>query len=107
MTPILKVKPGVKLGGIKPEMAIVLDVVPIVFARHGYDCWLTSAVREGDGPSKHDFGQALDFDSSTNISEEVGLKIACLAKTFLGNEFGTLWHGPYWHLHVQFPRPGV
>lgn len=105
MTSILKVKPGVKLAGLKPEMCIVLDVVPVVFARKGYDCWLTSAVRPGD-TGKHGSGGGLDFDSSTHIPDSVGCEIAVSAKAYLGDEFGVVWHGPRRHLHVQHPRPG-
>lgn len=106
MSPILKVKPGVKLAGLKPEMCLVLDVVPAIFGRKGYDCWLTSAVREGD-PGKHGLGGALDFDSSTNIPRDIGNEIMVSVKAYLGDEFGVIWHGPRFHLHVQHPRPEV
>lgn len=106
MTPILKVKPGVMLTGLRPEMCIVLDIVPVVFARKGYDCWLTCAV-EVRTKGKHPLGKALDFDSSTNVPEDVGMEIARSTKAYLGDEFGVVWHGPRWHLHVQHPRPEV
>ena len=103
---ILKTKPGVVVAGLQPEMCRVLDTVPAVFARKGYDCWLTSAVREGD-EGKHGKGKALDFDSSSNIPESIGNEIAVSVKAYLGDEFGVKWHGPHWHLHVQHPRPEV
>ena len=106
MTPRLKIKPGVHLAGIKPEMCVVLDLVPIVFASKGYDCWLTCAV-EPRTEGQHPKGGALDFDSSTNIPLSVGIEIQTSVKAYLGNEFGVLWHGPRWHLHVQHPRPGL
>jgi hypothetical protein len=106
VTPILKIKPGVQLAGIKPEMCVVLDIVPTVFARHGYDCWLTCAVEPRE-EGKHPYGQALDFDSSTNIPESVGREIQTMTKAFLGPGFGVIWHGPRWHLHVQCPPPGA
>ena len=106
MNSILKVKPGVKLAGLRPEMCIVLDIVPVIFARKGYDCWLTCAV-EVRTEGKHPHGRALDFDSSTNVPEEIGMEIARSAKAYLGDEFGVKWHGPRWHLHVQHPRPEV
>lgn len=104
MTAILKVKPGVRLTGLKPEMCIVLDVVPAVFARKGYDCWLTCAVELRE-KGQHPKGGGLDFDSSTNVPEAIGNEIAVSVKAYLGDEFGVIWHGPRWHLHVQHPRP--
>lgn len=101
MTPILKVKPGVVLAGIQPEIIRVESVVATVFGRHGYDCWLTSAVREGD-PGFHGKGLAEDFDSSTNIPESVGNEIERSVSAHLGDSYDVVWHGPYWHLHVEF-----
>ena len=106
MTPIIHIKPGVQLAGIRPEMAVVLDVVPIVFARNGYDCWVTSAVRPND-PGKHGSGEGLDFDSSTDVPEETGHRIAASAKSFLGDDFDIIWHraaGGRWHLHAEYDR---
>ena len=104
MTPRLKIKPGVKLEGLQPEMCVVLDLVPTIFASKGYDCWLISAVR-ADDPGKHGKGKGLDFDSSNNIPHETGMEIQRSVKAHLGDEFGVIWHGPKFRLHVQHPRP--
>ncbi len=106
MTAIYKIKPGVEVEGLKAKMSIVLDIVPVIFERKGYDCWLTCAVEPRD-EGKHPTGEALDFDSSTHIPEETGIEIQTLAKAYLGPGFGAKWHGPRFHLHVQHPRPGV
>ena len=100
----MKIKPGVCLGGLKAEMCVVLDLVPIIFASKGYDCWLTCAV-EPRPEGQHPKGGALDFDSSTYISSAVGMEIQASVKAYLGEEFGVIWHGPRWHLHVQHPKP--
>jgi len=106
MTPLAKVVPGVRLKGLQPEMAIVLDVVPEVFGRFGYDCWVTSAVRP-QSSGLHRLGLALDFDSSTNVPESVGQQIATRVSSYLGDGFDCLWHGPKWHLHVEYdPKDG-
>ena len=99
MTPILQISPGVKWTGIQPEMAIVLDVVPVVFFRKGHDCWLTSAVRPGDD-GDHGDGRGLDFDSSTNIPYDTGKEIEASVQGYIGHEFYVSWHGPRWHLHT-------
>ena len=104
MTPRLKIKPGVKLEGLQPEMCVVLDLVPTIFASKGYDCWLTCAVERRD-VGKHPMGKALDFGSSTNVPYEMGMEIQRSVKAHLGDEFGVKWHGPRFHLHVQHPRP--
>jgi hypothetical protein len=106
MTAIYKIKPGVQVDGLQAKMCIVLDIVPVIFERKGYDCWLTCAVEPRD-EGKHPGGGALDFDSSTRIPEGTGREIQTSVKAYLGDEFGVKWHGPRWHLHVQHPRPGV
>lgn len=106
MTPIIHIKPGVQLAGIRPEMAVVLDVVPIVFARNGYDCWVTCCV-EPRSSGLHPKGLACDFDSSTDVVEETGHRIAVSAKSFLGDDFDIIWHraaGGRWHLHTEYDR---
>ena len=105
MTPRVKIKTGVELSGLQPEMCVVLDLVPTVFASKGYDCWLTCAVEHRDG-GKHPQGKALDFDSSTHVPKSVGQEIERSVKAYLGERFGVVWHGPRWHLHVQTPPPG-
>jgi len=107
MTPLVQIKPGVRMAGVKPEMMVVLDVVPVVFARFGYDCWLTSCVRNGDGTSKHDSGEAMDFDSSVNVPEATGHEIAFRVNQTLSRDYDALWHGPRFHLHVEHdPKDG-
>lgn len=101
MTPMIQVKPGVKLTR-DTASAIVMQVVPTVFMRKGYDCWLTSNLRDGDGTSLLDSGLAWDFDSSTNIPLAVGEEIAFMVRQYLGMDFDVLWHGPRYHLHVEY-----
>lgn len=102
MTPALKVSAGVRWTGIKAPMGKVLDTAPIAFQRFGYDCWLTSCVRDGDGSSKHDTGEACDFDASSSVPEAAGHEIARTEKVMLGEGYDVLWHGPPWHLHVEW-----
>ena len=101
MNPIMKVKPGVNLAGIRAEIVRAESIVSTVFGRHGYDCWLTSAIRSGEY-SFHGKGLAEDFDSSTNVPHDTGKEIERSVKAHLGDSYDVLWHGPYWHLHVEF-----
>ena len=101
MTAALHVKPGVRFTGLQLVMMQVLDVVPAVFARFGYDCWLTCAVEERDR-GFHPTGRAADFDSSSNVPYEVGMKIRKATGRLMGTDYDAVWHGPRWHLHVEF-----
>ena len=101
MISALKVAPKARLKGIQPEMAPAFSVVPAVFALFGYDCWLTCAV-EPRSKGLHPKGLALDFDSSSNIPIETGESIAAEVKGYLGMDFDCPWHGPKFHLHVEF-----
>ena len=101
MTAALHVKPGVRLTGLQPMMMKVLDAVPAVFARCGYDCWLTCAVEERAG-GFHPTGRACDFDSSSNVPYEVGMKIRKMTARVLRADYDVVWHGPRYHLHTEF-----
>lgn len=100
MNAIYHVKPGVEMEGLDPSMAVVLDIVPTIFSRKGYDCWVTSAFRLGDS-GKHGQGKGLDFDSSSSVPESTGNEIASMVSFYLGPSYYVAWHGPRWHLHVQ------
>ena len=101
---ILSVKAGVRFGGLKDEMMCVLDVVPIVFAQLGYDCWLTCAVAERSS-GLHPHGLALDFDASANVPLSTGNEIANRAREILSPDYDVVWHkteGGNYHLHTEF-----
>lgn len=105
----LKLSESVSLRGIRPEMALVLQEVPKVFFRHGFDCWLTSGVRPKSRGSLHSVGLALDFDASTHITQEEGQLIADELGQNLSREYQVLWHKTKrgnWHLHVEFDFDG-
>lgn len=109
MTPVLKVKAGVRWEGIQPPIGKVLDAAPEAFARFGYDCWLTCLV-EPRGSGLHPKGLAGDFDSSSNIPEPVGKSIAETLRVMVGKGYDALWHrvkrkdDTYgaWHLHTEY-----
>ncbi len=100
----LKIGDGVDLRGIDAEVTPVIFNVPLVFLRHGFDCWLTCALRD-DKESLHSFGRALDFDSSVYVSQEAGYRISEELRTLLGSQFFCTWHKTEkgnFHLHVEF-----
>jgi hypothetical protein len=104
----LRIDDGVDWRGIEPEMAIVHQEAPKVFARHGFYCWVTSAVRD-DPNSLHGYGLALDFDASVPVTEEEGLRMASELRANLGKQFQVLWHKTprgNFHLHVEFDFDG-
>ena len=100
----LNVKAGVQFDGLKDEMMKVLDVVPIVFAQLGHECWLTCAVQPRDS-GLHPYGLALDFDSSANVTQSTGQEIAKRVREILAPGYDVVWHkagGGNYHLHVEF-----
>ena len=64
------IKSKVSLYGIKPEMAPIHSVVVSVFAEHGIDCVVTSAVRQSDGISLHGAGFAKDYRANSIAMQE-------------------------------------
>lgn len=56
------IKPGVNIFGTKTEMLEAHCVVASIFDKYGYDCVVTSAVREsGNFFSLHPHGYARDY----------------------------------------------
>lgn len=102
---VVKILSGVELRGIQPEMSRVGPIVLEAFAEEGLDCYLTSAVRPGDNSSLHGFGYAEDYDCSSKIGEDVGIRVELRVKSALGPQFFVWWHkgrSGKWHLHVEF-----
>lgn len=99
-----KIADGVSLNGVSAEIFPAFIVAPQVFDKYGHNCYLTSACRI-DKLSLHGWGRALDFDSSFDVPEHVGEKIAEDIQEILGANFFCLWHktkNGNWHLHVEY-----
>lgn len=98
----MRIKHGVKLGGITPEMAAIFCVVTETLREYG-PTTLTSALdgEHSDG-SLHYRGRALDFRSKHIAPHSKDLALAALRRN-LGPEFDVLLEGrgtdnEHWHI---------
>lgn len=102
---VIRLKPGVRLLGIRPEIALAINVVASVYQARGHDVVVTSVI---DGVhsrgSEHYAGAA--FDCRLNDLPEIDRgAIATDARIALGTDFDVLHEGagtPGEHLHVEY-----
>jgi hypothetical protein len=105
----MRIKPGVSLANLQPQMALAALVVDSVFRRGGYDAMITSGSDGthngqpviGDTRDPHYMGKALDFRVSDIKPEDLphivnGLQVC------LSSEFVLLQEAD--HLHLQYGR---
>ena len=96
----MKIKPGVQLSGIQPEMLIGLMVIEPMFSAKGVDLVITSCTdSEHSNMSRHYIGYGLDirtrdFDPDDLIPFEQELQLALGAEFYLKFEVN--------HYHLQF-----
>lgn len=99
----VKLKKGVQVGGVRPEMVVALVVANGVFARFNVDAVVTSC-SEGTHSinSRHYMGCGLDFRTHTvSPGQHVDLRDALIDA--LGTDFNVILEGS--HIHIGF-RPG-
>jgi hypothetical protein len=108
---VISLKPGVKVGGIRPEMVVALAIVASVFERHGLDVVVTSAL---DGEhmvgSLHGKGLALDLRLPSKMGARTASDtvMAAALRAALGEEFDVVLEATPGHLHVEFqPKPAA
>jgi hypothetical protein len=101
---VIRIKDGVDLTAISPQMVLAHTIISAVFAKYRVDCVVTSCC---DGQHKaitHYLGQALDYRTRnvpmgelTMLSKEI---IECL-----GPQFDVVVEASPPHMHVEFdPR---
>lgn len=98
-TPMVTVKPGVRLRGLSPAMCIAHSVVSSAMLSNGVHCIITSAT---DGlhsrGSWHHCGEALDYRTS-HIAPELLRKLVSQIAKALGPHFDVVLEPT--HLHVE------
>jgi len=99
---MLKIKPGVKLQGLQPEMLIAVVVCRDICGHFGVDAVITSA-RDGihGKGSRHRIGMAIDLrirDLKTDQPQDVTRKIG----EALGEEFDVVLEMEKHHIHIEF-----
>lgn len=97
---MLKVKQGVKLSGLKPEILIAVIISDDVFAKHNKDCIITSAL---DGNhmlgSLHYSGLAIDIRTRHVLKEDIP-NITLEIKKSLGFDYDVIFEKD--HIHIEF-----
>jgi hypothetical protein len=96
----MKIKPGVNITGIKPEIALAAIVAQTVFALHDRELVLTSALdgKHGFG-SLHFSGTALDL-RTRDLEPNEPLLIADELREALGGQFDVVLEKD--HIHMEF-----
>lgn len=59
---MLRIKPGVRLHGVKSEVMITAPIISDIMSAHGLDCTITSGIEGAHKRlSRHREGDALDY----------------------------------------------
>lgn len=96
----VKLKEGVRIVGIKPEMAVAITVIDSIYRMHGQELVITSAVEGKHSKiSRHYLGYAIDtrtfyFDQDALPDVQRDIQNA------LGDDFYIEHEGN--HFHIQF-----
>ena len=103
---MLRIKSGVRIGGLRPEMLFAIVAVNEVCRDAGVDCVVTSA-SEGthNEGSLHFVGQAVDF-RTRDMAEPLRGLFADNVQGRLGYDYDVVLEKT--HLHVEFqPTRGI
>jgi hypothetical protein len=104
---MIKVKPGVKLNALKPQMTLVLQVANEVYQKHNVmECWITRGNEHADGSLEHSLhyiGHALDF-RSRNIPQQIRIQVRDAIMAALGDDYQSK---PITnHIHIEYQPRG-
>lgn len=97
----MKIKAGVSLLGLKPEMLVALIVADKIIDRYGAQCVITSGIEGAHSKrtSKHYVGYGLDL-RSRDIPEDEREDCAEDIRDALGREFYVAFEID--HFHISF-----
>ena len=96
----MKIKAGVQIAGIQPEMTLALQIVEPILISYGQELVITSATdSQHSKKSRHYIGYGLDL-RSRDISEEARDSVAQEMSEALGSEYYVAFE--VHHFHLQF-----
>lgn len=102
----MKLKEGVRILGIRPEVALAMIIVEGVYQEHGYELVVTSGV---DGThsqgSLHYSGGAFDCRTYFVDTDKEVAEIAHKIRESLGDEFDVVVEDT--HIHVEWQPKGA
>ena len=100
---MLRIKPGVKVGSLRPETILGIVICERAYAKHGIDMWLTSAV-EGNHCAYSDHYKGIAWDIRNRNIPSAGQRqdILMTMRDSLGEDYLVLDEED--HFHVSY-RP--
>lgn len=105
MAAYIKIKPGVDMTGLVPEIWSKAGEIAETFDRLGYECVITSARRPPGGRfSYHQTGRALDFRAKHIGNDAHRSKILTEIIGVCGPDYDVILHGqgPNIHYHIEY-----
>lgn len=106
---MIRIKEGVDLAGIAPEMVLGLQTAHSVYNKHGHDDMTVTSARDGKHKpgSKHYVGLATDLRTiSAGISYSEAQAIVFDLKQALGSQYDVV--NEVDHIHLEFdPKVGA
>ena len=103
----MKIKPGVKIDGIKSEILIAWTIADGIYKQSDFNCVVTSCTEEKEHKdySDHYLGYAIDLRTRYFPNRGFVNQIASQLKDALGDCF--LVRVEYNHIHIAYrPRQG-
>jgi len=95
------IKPGVKIMGLKPEMAIACLIIKPIMEKYHQDFVITEGTGgEHSAKSRHYIGYAIDIRTRDITGDAERILMSNDVRAALGAEFYVHLHKT--HLHVQF-----
>lgn len=98
---MLQLKASVKVQGLSNEILLAVVVANSVYAKHGYDCVVTSLL---DGKhsmtSLHYCGNAVDLRIRTFPSRSVAIAVVDDLKSCLGDDYDVVLESD--HIHIEY-----
>jgi hypothetical protein len=100
----MRIKQGVKVQGIKPEILLALQLIDGVY--RDYEYIITSVWRERGPKSLHPYGYAVDF-IYRGVEHDAAIRMTENFKKVIGEQYDLIYHdagsGYHWHLEYD-PR---
>jgi len=102
----MRIKPGVDINGLKPEILIALMIAQSVYQDYGAELVLTCGVEADHSPkSLHYVGLAIDIGISS-LSRSSAVKISSDLSAKLSDQFDIVLEND--HIHIEFqPKENI
>ena len=96
----MRIKAGVPVGGIQPEMTLALMIIEPILLKHGQELVVTSCTdSQHSNNSRHYIGYGLDL-RSRDVPEAARERVAQDMRDVLGAEYYVAFE--VHHFHIDF-----